>query len=52
MPWSLTVAEAVAETGRSFKSVKAELHTMVVNGYSELDSDDNGEIFYRFPRLG
>ncbi|HWO87668.1 MAG TPA: TM2 domain-containing protein [Gemmatimonadales bacterium] len=47
----LTIAEAVRATGRSFKDVKAELDRMVVEGYIELDSDDNGEIFYRFPGL-
>jgi len=48
----LTIPEAVSSTGRSFKDVKRELDTMVVNGYIELDSDDVGQTFYRFPGLG
>jgi TM2 domain-containing membrane protein YozV len=48
----LTVAEAVSETGRGFKDVKRHLDEMAVNGYIELDSDDLGETFYRFPGLG
>lgn len=47
----LTVAEAVSETGRSFKDVKSQLDQMAVNGYIELDSDDNGNMYYRFPGL-
>ena len=47
----LTTAEAVSETGRGFKEVKAQLDTMAVNGYIELDSDDDGNEFYRFPGL-
>ena len=48
----LTVAEAVAETGRGFSEVKKQLDQMAVNGYIELDSDDEGQIFYRFPGIG
>lgn len=47
----LTVSEAVAETGRGFTEVKKQLDEMAVNGYIELDSDDAGQIFYRFPGL-
>ncbi len=47
---SLTVSEAVMETGRGFKDVKAELDRMVVNGYIEVDTDDRG-LVYRFPGL-
>jgi TM2 domain-containing membrane protein YozV len=48
----LTVAEAVAATGRSFRDVRDQLNEMVVNGYIELDSDDVGQEFYRFPGIG
>jgi len=48
----LTVAEAVSETGRGFKDVKRQLDAMVVNGYIELDSDEEGNEFYVFPGLG
>ncbi len=48
----LTVAEAVSATGRSFKDVKKQLDEMAVNGFIELDSDDQGQLFYRFPGLG
>ncbi len=48
----VTMAEAVAETGRSFKDVKDQLDGMAVNGYIEMDSDDEGRVFYRFPGLG
>ena len=48
----LTVAEGVAETGRGFKDVKKQLDEMTVNGFIELDSDDDGNEFYRFPGLG
>jgi len=47
----LTIPEAVSSTGRSFKDVKAQLDNMAVNGYIELDSDDSGSIYYRFPGL-
>lgn len=48
----LTTPEAVSETGRGFKEVKKQLDDMVVNGFIELDSDDDGETFYRFPGIG
>lgn len=48
----LSTAEAVAETGRGFKDVKKQLDEMAVNGFIELDSDDDGNEFYRFPGLG
>lgn len=47
----LTIAEAVAATGRNFKDVKQELDNMAVNGYIELDSDDAGSLYYRFTGL-
>lgn len=47
----LTAPEAVSETGRGFKEVKRQLDAMVVNGFIELDSNDDGEEFYRFPGL-
>ena len=48
----LTVAEAVAETGRGFSEVKKQLDGMAVNGFVELDSDEEGRVFYRFPGIG
>lgn len=48
----LTIAEAVSSTGRSFKDVKTQLDSMAVNGYIELDSDDEGSMYYKFPGLG
>jgi TM2 domain-containing membrane protein YozV len=48
----LTVAEAVAATGRGFKDVERQLNQMAVGGYIEPDSDENGNIFFRFPGLG
>jgi TM2 domain-containing membrane protein YozV len=47
----LTIPEGVAETGRGFHEVKKQLDEMAVNGYIELDSDDQGQVFYRFPGL-
>ena len=47
----LSVAEAVAATGRGFKEVEKQLREMAVSGYIEADSDDAGQIFYRFPGL-
>ena len=47
----LTIAEAVSATGRNFKDVKAQLDSMAVNGYIELDSDDSGSMYYKFPGL-
>ena len=47
----LTIAEAVAETGRGFSEVKKQLDEMAVNGFVDLDSDDEGRTFYRFPGL-
>jgi TM2 domain-containing membrane protein YozV len=49
---SLTVAEAVAATGRGFKDVQAQLNEMAVNGFVETDTDDSGALIYRFPGLG
>ena len=47
----LTVAEAVASTGRGFKEVDRQLRQMAVAGYVEADSDDSGQVFYVFPGL-
>lgn len=47
----LTASEAVSETGRGFTEVKRQLDQMVVNGFIELDSDDEGNEFYHFPGL-
>lgn len=45
----LTVSEAVAATGRSFKDVERELNRMVVNGYIEVDNDEEtGVLVYKF----
>lgn len=49
---NLTAAEAVSETGRGFKDVKKQLDAMAVNGFIEMDSDDEGNEYYRFPGLG
>ncbi len=48
----LTVAEAVAATGRGFKEVEKQLVEMARSGYIEADSDDAGQEFYVFPGLG
>lgn len=48
----LTVAEAVAETGRGFKEVQRQLNEMAVNGFVETDSDEKGDMYYRFPGIG
>jgi len=47
----LSVAEAVAATGRGFKEVDKQLKEMAVAGYVEVDSDDAGQVFYTFPGL-
>ena len=47
----LTVAEAVAFTGRGFKEVDKQLKQMAVAGYIEADSDDAGQEYYVFPGL-
>ncbi len=47
----LTVAEAVAATGRGFKEVDKQLKEMAVAGYIEPDSDEVGQLYYRFPGL-
>jgi len=47
----LSVAEAVASTGRGFKEVERQLREMAVAGYIEADSDDSGQVFYVFPGL-
>lgn len=47
----LTVAEAVAATGRGFKEVDKQLKEMAVAGYVEPDSDEAGQLFYKFPGL-
>ena len=45
----LTVAEAVAATGRSFKDVERELNRMVVDGYIQVDNDEEtGVLVYAF----
>jgi TM2 domain-containing membrane protein YozV len=48
----LTVAEAVAATGRGFKEVERQLLEMARAGYIEADSDEQGQVFYVFPGLG
>jgi TM2 domain-containing membrane protein YozV len=48
----LSASEAVSETGRGFKEVKRQLDEMVVNGFIEMDSDEQGQEFYKFPGLG
>jgi hypothetical protein len=48
----LSASEAVSETGRGFKEVKRQLDEMVVNGFIEMDSNDEGQEYYRFPGLG
>ena len=47
----LTVAEGVAATGRGFKEVNKQLQEMAIAGYVEEDSDDAGQVFFRFPGL-
>jgi len=47
----LTVAEAVAATGRGFKEVTKQLQDMAISGYIEEDSDEAGQVFYRFAGL-
>jgi TM2 domain-containing membrane protein YozV len=47
----LTVAEAVGATGRGFKEVQSQLDEMARSGFIETDSDDKGDIYYRFPGL-
>ncbi len=47
----LSVAEAVAATGRGFKEVDKQLKEMAVAGYIEADSDEMGQLFYKFPGL-
>jgi TM2 domain-containing membrane protein YozV len=47
----LSVAEAVAATGRGFKEVDKQLKEMAISGYVEVDSDDAGQVFYTFPGL-
>jgi len=45
----LTVAQAVAATGRSFKDVDRELNRMVVDGYIEVGNDEEtGVLVYQF----
>jgi TM2 domain-containing membrane protein YozV len=49
----LTVAEAVAATGRSFKDVERELNRMVVDGYIQVDNDEvSGVLVYQFGGAG
>jgi len=49
----LTVAEAVAATGRSFKDVSKELNQMAVEGYIEVDNDEEtGVLVFRFSAGG
>lgn len=47
----LSVAEGVAATGRGFKDVEKQLREMAVAGYVEADSDEAGQMYYRFPGL-
>ncbi len=47
----LSVAEAVAATGRGFKEVDKQLKEMAIAGYIEADSDEMGQLFYKFPGL-
>ncbi len=47
----LTTAEAVTHTGRGYGEVKRQLDQMAVEGYIELDSDDEGNEYYHFPGL-
>jgi len=47
----LSAAEAVAATGRGFKEVEKQLKEMALAGYIEEDSDEGGQVFYRFPGL-
>lgn len=47
----LSVAEGVAATGRGFRDVEKELNKMAVEGYIEPDSDDGGNLYFRFPGL-
>ena len=47
----LSASEAVSETGRGFKEVKRQLDEMVVNGFIEMDSDEQGQEYYKFPGL-
>ena len=47
----LSVAEGVIATRRSPKDVERELNKMAVDGYIEPESDDGGNLFYRFPGL-
>jgi TM2 domain-containing membrane protein YozV len=47
----LTAAEGVSATGRGFVEVKRQLDQMAVSGYIEMDSDDEGNEYYRFPGL-
>jgi TM2 domain-containing membrane protein YozV len=47
----LSASEAVSQTGRGFKEVKHQLDEMVVNGFIEMDSDDQGQEYYVFPGL-
>ena len=45
----MTGAEAVAATGRSFKDVERELNRMVVEGYIQVDNDEeSGVLVYVF----
>jgi hypothetical protein len=45
----LTVTEAVAATGRSFKDVEKALNKMVIEGYIDVDNDElSGVLVYRF----
>lgn len=49
----LTVAQAVAATGRSFKDVDRELNRMVVEGYIEVGNDEEtGVLVYTFGASG
>ncbi len=47
----LSVAEGVIATRRSPKDVERELNKMAVDGYIEPESDDAGNLYFKFPGL-
>ncbi|UCG75433.1 MAG: TM2 domain-containing protein [Gemmatimonadota bacterium] len=49
---TLTVTQAVAETGLSFKEVEETLTEMLIAGYVDVDNEPTtGVVIYRFPEL-
>ena len=48
----LSVSEGVIATRRSPKDVERELNKMAVDGYIEPESDDVGNLYFKFPGLG